>query len=466
MEDIYNDAERFVKIVHHAVENSSVSFAVCRDVIISQWIEHYDEDPLPYHISSAIVNGIPLKPVVNGWEDSPVIKLATGPEWMGTSSDPVIQRNTWFPADDPPERVLAEEEWERIDYLFTKYYHKLKKFSDKIARSDGEADFVVAFRQRAAHLQKLRSLFGEFNYYTIMALEGFADICFLIDTIPNDDVLFIYERAKKAFETFGLTYHESALDLYRQLGVTLTEKRNYLGALEANTAAYKIANFRWGFESVECIEFIADIAVSNFQLGYPDGGYYVLRKGLTHIQSIASKASADDHWTHYLLGKALIYIAKVCKSVGRQDAATRIGRFSIQQFMTYKTKYTGTDLSNSGWAPRYMGDAFLLLKDYENAAKMFQSSFEVYSDYYGQRDKRTIDAIKDLCKSMRRRGLIMYTVPILERTLMLRSTSGHDQEEDEIGFEIWMRYMETVIQVNGRGGELMDLRKRLQLTDA
>ncbi|KAF3161558.1 hypothetical protein TWF788_002462 [Orbilia oligospora] len=460
MEDVYNDAEVFLEIVHNSVKNSGLSFAVCRDEIITQWTQEYDEDPLPYHIAWSIVNGIPLKPVVNGWEDFPV-KVTTGPEWVYTSSDPVIQRNTWLPAEDPPESVLTVEEWEQIDHFFTKYYHKLKKFSDKVAKSNSEAEFVEIFRQRAAHLQKLRHFFGEYNYYTILALEGFADVCFQIHMIPDEDVLFIYECATKAFEIFGLKYHESALELYKQLGFLRKETKNYSGGMEAFISAYRIANFRWGFESLQCIEFIAEISRCNFKLGFPEGGDYVLRKGLTHIQSIAVKASPEDYYTHFGLAKALNFIASVCKSCGRKEAANTIGRFSIQQFMAYRSKYTGTDLSNNGWGPRYMGEAFLLLKDYENAAKMFQSAFEIYSDYYGQRDKRAMDAISKLCRSMRARGLIMYTVPILEKTLMLRGGAGDENEEDEIGFEIWMRYMETVMRVSGRKEELVDLKKRL-----
>ncbi|KAK6525927.1 hypothetical protein TWF281_010970 [Arthrobotrys megalospora] len=453
METVYQDAEMFVEMVHEMVGRSAEPFSNCRDAVIEWWIKEYDEDPLPYHISWAIVNGVPLKPVVNEWEDIPR-KVGD------TAASEVIERNTWVQIEDSTETLLTKDEWDQIDYFFTKYYRKLKKFSDKIAKSNENGSFVVLFRPRAAHLQKLRTQFGEFNYFTISALEAFADACYQIHTVPDEDALFIYECAMRAFNKVGLTYSEAALDLYTHLGLLRRNKKNFLGALACHQTAYMIAELRWGIDSVRCIEFVSTIADFHMELGWTEEGNYVLRRGLTHIQSAVAKAEADDYDTHYELGKALAQIASLYKENDRKDVAALIGRFSIQQYTVYRNKHTGDDQAKDGWVPKYMGEAFLLLKDYENAARMFQSAFSVFSDFYGEQDKRSMDAIKNLCKSMTKRGLIMYTVPILERALVLRSGRS-DEDEDGVGFEIWMRYMKTVMKVTGRGTELAELRKQL-----
>ncbi|KAK6337000.1 hypothetical protein TWF718_009786 [Orbilia javanica] len=461
MEVVYKDADLFVNMVHQTVEKYDLPFPVCRDTVTLQWVEDYDEEPLPYHISLAILNGVPLTPVIPGWEDLPVAVRGPDSRWLYSTSTDVIQCTSWLPIKDPPERILMEEEWERIDFLFSKYYNKLKKFADKLAKSEPDTDFILIFRQRAAHLQKLRHSFGEFSYYTTLALEGFAELCFQVHSIPNSESLFLYDCVAKIFKTFGLIYHECALDFHKNLGYLRRNLHDFSGSLECHVMAYYLGYHRWGFESMECIDSIPDIARCLFKLGLPDDADYVIRIGLKNIQSVASKTPPDEYYIHYQLGKALKCIAEVCKLGGRNDAAATVSRFCIHQFMIYRSKYTGTDISNNGWVPQHMGDAFLILKDYENAARMFQYAFNEYSGYYGEVDRRTMEAIRKLCKSMTRRGLAIYTVPILEKTLMLKSEKGDQQEEDEVKFEIWMQYTEAVMRVSGRHSELANLRKRL-----
>ncbi|KAK6346657.1 hypothetical protein TWF696_006776 [Orbilia brochopaga] len=427
MEKEYDFAEAFINCIDMTMRLSggALTFSHCRDYVVEAWVRQEDVDPLPHHIYTAILEGVPVQPMVSGWEDLPHHVIA-GPVDVGTR---MVQRNVWLPVKK--DRLLTDDEWRRIDQLHDTHYGPMRRLCNRLAKLDPDEGFVWGFRRRTAHLQYLRHHLGEFSYFTVAALGSFAEVSDQID-MEDGDAIFLGQCAMKAYNCIGLTYHESAVDLHTDLGRLLRLKGDYAGALSCFQTAYLAAEYRWGSESTECITRIPETAELNFKLGWHEHGSNVLKKGFTDIKSAVAKLSDEDSEEHYEIGLALQMISGVLNRTGRKAVAPIVAKFALQQYQKYRAKYTGNDIARSGWAPLRIAQTYYILKDYDNAVRTYQAAFDSFATVYGVEDMRAMDTIQDMCRAMRRRGVALYTVPILERVSRIREITDEEGETVDI----------------------------------
>ncbi|KAF3905102.1 hypothetical protein ABW21_db0201176 [Orbilia brochopaga] len=430
IEEAYDFAEAFINCIDMMMRlgGDTFTFSLCRDYTVEAWIRQEDTDPLPHHVCTAILEGVPVQPVVSGWEDLPYYVLA-GPDPVEVDTH-LVQRNVWMPVEK--DRLLTDDEWRRIDELHDAYYKPMRRFCNRVARYDREMALVTEFCQKAAHLQYLRHHLGEFNYFTVAALGAFAEVSEQIE-LTDDDAIFLNECAVKAFTCIGLTYHESALDLHTNLGRLLKSKGDFAGALNCFQTAYLAAEYRWGVESTECITRIPEIAELDFKIGYYNAGNNALKKVFVDIKNAVAKLPDNSPDEHFSIGWSLQLISRVLSRTGRKAATPVIAKFALQQYQKYREQYTGDDIARRGWAPLRVAQTYFILRDYDSAIRAYQAAFDEFATAYGVKDIRTTDAIRDMCRAMRRRGLVLYTVPILEKVRRIRAgTPGEDSDDDGV----------------------------------
>ncbi|KAK6513009.1 hypothetical protein TWF506_009171 [Arthrobotrys conoides] len=456
MEEEFDDALMHFETVEEMMRVTALPFSVCRDEIIADWINEYDEDPLPYHICSAIVEGRPVPPVSNASGNPP-----DGISYLEQDIplDVPFQRNDWTPI--VRHSILTVEEWERIDGLHTKHYAAMLKKCKKISKSYKHDPAVVEFRRSGAHLQFLRHTFSEFSYFTVVALAAFASTFYHL-TIDDDEAVFVLECAVKAYQTIGLAWHEKARDIYIPFAHLNQTQGNLPTALKYYQHAYAVGAFRYGPESLYCTAFIADIAKLNFQLGRIEEGDKVLKIGLKHIQNAAKKGPLYIHGNAGSYIIVLQDIATLYKKVKGDKIALVVAKWAAQEFQSFSKVINEVEnLGGLAGTITGAGRVYSMVGDHGNAIKMHQWAFDINSTYYGEKDDRAVQSIRSMCKAMGKRGLVMYVVPILEKTWKICQETGDETELKSPAFEVWMDYSKAVLKLSGHGEELKELRKRL-----
>ncbi|KAF3182150.1 hypothetical protein TWF132_004781 [Orbilia oligospora] len=456
MEEEFNDALMHCETVVEMMRATELPFSVCRDEIVADWINEYEEDPLPYHICCAIVEGRPVIPVVNESEGLP-----DGISFLEQDIplDVPFQRNSWTPI--VRHFILTVEEWERIDKIHTKYYAAMLKKCTRISKSYKHDPAVVEFRRSGAHLQLLRHGFSEFSYFTVVALGAFASTLYHL-SIDDDEAIFVIECAVKAYQAIGLAWHERARDVYIPFAHLNQTKGDLPIALKYYQHAYAVGAFRYGPESLHCTAFIADIAKLNFQLGRLEEGDAVLKIGLKHIQNAAAKGPLYAHGNAGSYIIVLQDIATLYKRVKGDKIALVVAKWAAQEFHSFSKVIN--DVENLGGLAGTItgaGRVHSMIGDYGSAVKMHQWAFDINSTYYGEKDDRTVQSIRSLCRAMNKRGLVMYVVPILEKTWRICQDTEDETELKGPAFEVWMDYSKAVLKLSGHGEELKKLKKRL-----
>ncbi|KAF3937313.1 hypothetical protein ABW19_dt0202255 [Dactylella cylindrospora] len=449
MQSVFDDAHYHMVLMEIMLTKNEHPFWYCRDYVVSAWMSEYGEIPIPYHICCAIVNGMPIGMWVNGREPFEE-------DYEGYKD--FIQCNVWEPHPNPPESVLTLEEWERIDNIHNKHYNRIKRACYRLEQFPREEDSVEYFRCRGAHLQFLRHTFGELNYFTVKSLAGFA-IIFHYLRISEHDSEFLLQSAMKLGHAVGLTYHEDSLNIYDCLGSLWKANRNWSGASECYQNSYIIFQYVEGHFAPNTIKRISNIAEIDFRIGRIDHGNRMLRMGLKEIQQAASKIPKNSHKKRNILAQALFEIARIYKRTGRREIANVIVKFAIHEFKTFHQNYTGKDVNKGGKIPVIMAQCYTLLKDHENAIRMYQRAISAFTAVFGEQSGRVVQTVRRICKVMRRRGLIMYTVPVLEK--MWRITEERPNPEEDEVFDLWIDYSKTLIKVGGYGSEFSEIRKQL-----
>ncbi|KAK6343542.1 hypothetical protein TWF730_011132 [Orbilia blumenaviensis] len=457
MEEKFDDAMTHFQAVEEAIKITGQPFEICRDQVVAEWIEEYEEDPLPFHVCSAIFEGQPVTPVINVSE---AILYGTADQTEdGTSSAQApLDRNAWVPTVQ--QAILTPEEWARIDDLHTKHYAAMHKKCNRMRKSNKDDDAVVAFRQSGAHLQFLRHTFTEFSYFTIAALGAFAYICYKL-IIDDEDTIFLLECSVKAYRAIGICWHEDAIEVYLPLADLMEARGDIETALKYYQNSHSVTEFRFGPESSASVSQIVDLAKLNFKLGRIEAGDLLLKYGLKNIQRAANREPLYLQHTPNQYIVALHEISALYQRVKGDKIAAVVAKWAIQEFRAYAKSQIEENIGNFANALTAAAKSYSIVEDYGNAAQMHQRAFDINSSYYGEKDKRAVQNILSMCRAMRKRGLILYTVPILEKTLRLQQGNEDDMELQGLAFEVWMNYSKAVLKVSGHGEELKELKKRL-----
>ncbi|KAK6537379.1 hypothetical protein TWF694_011567 [Orbilia ellipsospora] len=426
-DDLKDQAITFLKGLETALRVTRLSFADCFLSVYQLWIQQQGEEPFPYPVSMSIIQGTPIKSVIN-----------------------------------PKRPILTASEWGEILSLYNRYYEEMKGFATKekpfITDNDVQSlDQPFEFCSRIAHLEYLYKEFGGSNYLTIASLRAFAlMVDHAFDDTPNSK--FLLEMSYKAHQAIGMELHQQNAAIALDLSVIRCQEKDYLSALRFQRLFYQIQIRVHGESSTVALQILPDIALSYWKIGEKNAALSVLKMGLRNIGETNFEL-LDDQEDKYIHLQTLFDIGQLLKRMKCKPERNLVFRFAVglhQRLISTRQLTMDDDFADACWTSGRMYDA---LGDKLRAIEMFRYTMEFYGTFYGELYWATISSAGYLCNSVQDRGMALQIVPTIERIWKVCQSSPR-QDEDRT-YEVFMMYSNMVFRVNGLDHELKNLAQYL-----
>ncbi|KAF3939137.1 hypothetical protein ABW19_dt0203621 [Dactylella cylindrospora] len=341
---------------------------------------------------------------------------------------------------------LYDYEWTKIFRLHQQFYQTQLVFLTDL----------VCFYEKVAHLETLERNFGRMHFFTLDALAEFGANLLILG---EGEGRWVLEFALYCLEGIGMGYHQRGWGWLYHLARYYSYHNLLNECVNIYMRIYQTALMFGGPADPVAILYQIRVSEALARAGDTELARTILGTLFDQVSDILA-------WDTDTIVNAQFYL-QINLSIGRmlrnmKEYAKAIDHLKglVRSLAQANKRFNGMFSHELASALISIGCDYYKIEDFAQAIYFQRSGLECRLESPGSILPRTLMIdVEMISRSLERRGLVFYMVPILERTLEICKRSG--EEDSDESFQLWLMYSTAKFQLSGHGDELKNLKQLL-----